>query len=149
MRLAVEPGKTRIVVIPVNTSFDTHLSTKAEKEPCPLVSKQTIHGGLLYRLSVKGLKKEELNRRIRENLMVNKLISDTEEEVNMPIGTIATLDVDNSILYLLAISKFDENNNARSSKNDIQKAIQKMIEHYNCKGQGYELFLPLMGIAGI
>ena len=40
----------RIVVIPVNTAFDTQLTTNLEEEICPLVSEQTIHGQWLLRI---------------------------------------------------------------------------------------------------
>lgn len=137
--------KRRIVVIPVNTSFDTHITTKAEKEPCPFVSQITLHGQLLHRLSIKGIKEDDVSRRIKEDLMANKTISGKEKELDLPIGTIATMEENNAILYLLAISKFNKNNNAQSSEKDIRIAIQKLLEYYDTKGQGYDLYMPLLG----
>ncbi len=137
--------KKRIVVIPVNTSFDTHVTTKLEKEANPLVSINTLHGKLLIRLSKKGLSEAEVIERVKNNLLINNLISENSQNLALPIGTIATLDFDETIFYLLAISKFDENNNAHSSKEDIRNAIQNLIVYYDQKGQGYDLYLPLIG----
>lgn len=33
----------------------------------------------------------------------------------------------------------------RSEKEKIETALKKMLEFYDCKGQGYELYLPLVG----
>ena len=137
--------KERIVVIPVNTSFDTHITTKSEKEPNPLVSKNTIHGELLYRLSIKGVSEDELDLRIRDDLMANGLLKGNKKKIKTPIGTIASLDEGGATLYLLAISDFDEKNNAQSTKRNIQIAIEKMIDYYDRKGQGNDLYMPLMG----
>lgn len=137
--------KTRIVVIPVNTAFDTHVTTKAEKEPYPLVSQNTLHGELLYRLSVKGIKEEEVNKRIREDLKVKGVISGKEKKICLPIGTIAALEINNANVFLLAISEFDDKNNAHSSHKDLQTAVEKMVEYYDQKGQGYDIYIPLIG----
>jgi len=137
--------KKRIVVIPVNTSFETHVTTKLENDPNPLVSANTIHGKLLIRLFKKGLSEEQLSERIKNNLLRNGLISDDNHETVLPIGTIATLDFETTVFYFLAISTFDENNNAHSSKEDIHMSIIKMISYYDQKGQGYDLYLPLIG----
>ena len=135
----------RIVVIPVNTSFDTHVATKLENDPNPLVSNKTIHGNLLIRLFKRGLSEEQVSERIRKNLLRNGLISEYSQEIALPIGTIATLDFEKAVFYFLAVSIFDENNNAHSSREDIRTAIEKLIIHYDQKGQGYDLFLPLIG----
>ncbi len=137
--------KNKIVVIPFNTAFDTHLTTKAERQTNPLVSKNTIHGELLYRLSVKGISSEELSDRIREDLVSNGLLIGNEERLHLPIGTVATLDEGNATLYLLAISDFDNKNNAQSTAENIRLSLQCLIEHYDHKGQGNDLYIPLIG----
>lgn len=137
--------KRRIVVIPVNTSFDTHVTTKLAEEANPLVSSNTLHGKLLIRLFKKGLSEEQITERIKNNLLINNLTSENNQKLDLPIGTIATLDFDKAIFYFLAISNFDENNNAHSSKENIQKAINNLIDYYDQKGQGYNLYLPLIG----
>ena len=137
--------KKRIVVIPVNTSFNTHVSTQLENDPNPQVSGNTLHGSLLIRLLKKGLSEEQISERIRKNLIMNDLISEMSQRIELPIGTIATLDFENVVFYFLAISTFDGNNNAHSSKENIETAIKMMVEYYDKKGQGYDLYMPLIG----
>lgn len=137
--------KKRIVVIPVNTSFNTHVTTQLEDDPMPQVSGNTIHGNLLIRLYKKGMTEEQISERIRNNFLMNGLISDVNQEIELPIGTIATIDFEKAALYLLAVSVFDENNNAHSSKEYIKKAIEELVCYYDKKGQGYDLYLPLIG----
>ena len=137
--------KKRIVVIPVNTAFDVHVTTQLENDPAPMVSSNTLHGNLLIRIKKSNIEELEIAERIRENLRINMLIKGDEEKLDLPIGTIASLDFGSSTIYMLAISKFNAKNKARSSKNDIQTAITKLLEYYDDKGQGYDLYLPLMG----
>ena len=135
----------RIVVIPVNTSFDTHVTTKLEDDPNPVVSGNTLHGSLLIRLFKKGISEEQVSERIRNNLLRNGLISQEKQAIDLPIGTIATLDFEKAVFYFLAVSIFDKNNNAHSSRKNIRTAIEKLTVYYDQKGQGYDLYLPLIG----
>lgn len=137
--------KQRIVVIPVDTTFDTHLSTKQETEVNPKVSSETIHGKMLSRLYIKQLSKKEIDKRILDNLKANKLIRTNAKNISAPIGTIARLDFENVTFYLIAIAKFNKTYNAHSTKADITKAIEKLAEYYDKKGQGYEIYIPLIG----
>ena len=106
------------------------------------MSKNTIHGELLYRLSVKGITGEELSDRIRKDLIFNGLINGHEESLHVPIGTVATLDEGNATLYLLAISDFDNKNNAQSTAENIRVSLKGLIEHYDNKGQGNDIYTP-------
>lgn len=132
----------RIVVIPVNTSFETRLTADIEKEVNPLVSRETIHGEFLNRLYIKQLSPAQISKRIRMNLEKNYAI---QKDSNYPIGTIATLKFDNTLFFLVAVSKFDKKNVARSTKKDIEVAVEKLAQYYDEKGQGYDIFIPLMG----
>lgn len=132
----------RIVVIPVNTSFETRLTADIEKEVNPLVSRETIHGEFLNRLYIKGLSHTQISKRIHTNLEKNYAI---QKNSNYPIGTIATLKFDNTLFFLVAVSKFDKKNVARSTKKDIEVAVEKLAQYYDEKGQGYDIFIPLMG----
>ena len=137
--------KKRIVVIPANTAFDVHVTTQLESSASPLVSVNTLHGNLLIRVKKSNISEKEIAERIRENLRINMLIKGDEQTLDLPIGTIATLDFGYSTIFLLAISKFNAKNKAYSSKRDIQTAIIKLLKYYDDKGQGYDLYIPLMG----
>ena len=133
----------RIIVIPVDTTFDTHLSTNIEKEMYPRVSIDTLHGEWLLRLKKRQNDMKDIESRIRENLKLQQI--DLDAKSNAPIGTIALIEEDNTTFYLLAISRFDDFNNAQSNLNDIKEALKMLLEFYNRKGQGYPLYMPLIG----
>lgn len=137
--------RQRIVVIPVNTAFDTHVSNKLESNSLPVVSNTTLHGNFLVRVYKSGITEEEIKGRIEKDLAINGLIDIGTGSFSLPIGTIATLDFDSATIYLLAVSRFDEHNNAHSSKEDIREAILCMLDYYDKKGQGYDLYMPLIG----
>ena len=133
-----------IIVIPVNTSFATHITAKVEKEKFPLVSEKTIHGMWLSRMYKCNYKEEKINNLIKSYLeRYNASLIDNYN--NYPIGTISEIYHKNMIFYLLAISKFDENNNAKSYKHDIRNSLKNLLKHYDKFGQGYHLYLPLIG----
>ena len=132
-----------IVVIPVNTKFDTHLSTKLEKTTNPLVSGETLHGEWLLRLKKRNMKMDDVKQRILDDLSHRH--SNCNNDGEYPIGTIATVVYDNACFYLLAISIFDENNRAVSCPQYIEEAIDKLLNFYDINGQGYELYIPLLG----
>ena len=60
--------KKNIVVIPVNTAFDTHVTRKLEGETYPLVSENTIHGQWLVRLKETGENLNRIDERIADSL---------------------------------------------------------------------------------
>ena len=132
-----------IVVIPVDDKFHTHITRKYENASLPEVSEKTLHGQWLMRCEKSGMDLEQLKDRIVENLCLRKIYSD--DEGSYPIGTIATIENANTIFYLLVISSFDGNNNARTTKDNITLAIEKLANHYDCYGEGYNLYIPLMG----
>lgn len=132
-----------IVVIPVNTTFNTHISTKLENEQYPMISTQTIHGSWLWRLKNKQEKIEDIDIRIKNNLDCRGILPDSQGRY--PIGTIATIDFSSACFYLLAVSEFDEYNHASSNVGYIKLATEKLINHYDLNGQGYDLYIPLIG----
>lgn len=140
----------RIVVIPVNTAFDTQLSTNAEDDLFPLVSEKTIHGQWLTRI-LKVIDKNELDCRIQKYLCTSgatpigtsRGIGGKADKYS--IGTTVAIQEKSTIYYLLAVSDFDDRNVARSSKDLIKKAIEKLLDYYDELGLGYEIYIPLLG----
>lgn len=61
------------------------------------------------------------------------------------IGTTAVIDIDIAVFYLVAIASFDEWNNAKSTKDEIKKAIIELLKIYDKLGQGYPMYIPLLG----
>ncbi|HHX68625.1 MAG TPA: hypothetical protein GX708_11300 [Gallicola sp.] len=145
----------KIVVIPVNDTFDTIIEKGGETVINPLVSLNTIHGKWIDIFCNKNsCSNIDLNLRIQENLKLHKQKPiKTLDENEKPrgnrekyeLGTVAIIESGNTIFYLLAISEFNEKNNAQSDKIKIRKAVEMLIEFYDQNGQGYPLFMPLFG----
>ncbi len=138
-----------IVVIPVNTSFETHVTRKFEGEPTPIVSATSLHGQWLTRAKQSGL--IDLDARIQRSLDLDKTMQTSSSSSKntkvscYPIGSIAVIEDKNSIYYLLAISHFNANNTAQSSSEDIKASVKNLIEYHNIHGQGYPLYIPMLG----
>ena len=132
-----------IVVIPVNTRFDTHLSSKLENTAYPMISSETVHGEWLLRLEKKKGRIDDIPERIQSDLRYRGFICTDDGEY--PIGTIAVVDIGNTCFYLLAISSFDKHNHAKSKPEYIEQAVTSLLDFYDINGQGYELYIPLLG----
>ena len=143
--------KKNIVVIPVNTAFDTYVTRKYEDEELPLVSEHTIHGQWLIRMEESMESFESLDQRITESLKRTgfKCLKEAKTRNGKrgcyPIGAVAILETKNAVYYLLAVTEFDEFNNARASSNDIDCAISSLLNVYDRFGLGNDLYLSLMG----
>ena len=143
--------KKNIVVIPVNTAFDTHVTRKLEGENYPLVSENTVHGQWLIRLKKTGEELERIDERIADSLIrtgfcpIKETMSENGKKNCYPIGAVAIIETSNAVYFLMAIAEFDDFNNARSSADDIDAAITSLLNVYDRFGLGYDLYLPLMG----
>lgn len=140
-----------IVAIPVNTAFDTRVSTKLETDEVPIVSENTLHGKWLIRWTRSGRTVADLDMRIIESLNrqkktpISKSKSQNGKTDCYEIGTTAVVDIDKTVFYLVAIASFDEWNNAQSTKEEIKKAIIELLKIYDKTGQGYPMLIPLFG----
>lgn len=143
--------RQRIVVIPVNTTFDTKITWDYENDPKPLVSERTIHGQWIKRMINSGISEQELSKRLDSNLQTLHVQPialhgrGTSPKPEYPLGTVAAVSNKRAVFYLLAISVFNENNNAQSTREQLAASIDKLISFYDIHGQGLDLYLPLMG----
>ena len=143
--------KKNIVVIPVNTAFDTHVTRKLEGNSKPIVSENTIHGQWLNRMEQSGEDMEALESRIVGSLKhlgyryVNVKDNANGNANQFEIGSIALIETVNTVYLLCAVSEFDEFNNAQSSPKKIAIAIKSILQVYDKVGQGYDLYIPLIG----
>ena len=139
-----------IVVIPVNTAFDTHVTRKIENDPYPVVSENTVHGQWLVRMKESGEQLDQIDARITKSLENGGFlpVSDSKNRHGKTtcysIGSIAVIETDNAIYFLMAMAQFDDYNNARSTSETIQylqtcfdeqKPVaeiihQKMLQHF-------------------
>lgn len=140
-------SKRRVmVVVPVNTSFETHVTRKYERSTTQLVADSTIHGQWLTRMGEAG-QADGLRRRILDDLEGRYSVSSGfgEGTQSYPIGSIAVIETKRAVFCLLAISTFDENNRATSTAEDIRKAVVDLLRFYDVAGQGLDMYLPLLG----
>lgn len=136
----------KIIVIPVNSTFDTEVTRDFESCEKPVVSSKTLHGKWLE-MMLNTYEKEDLDIRIENNIF--QFNSDnclSKCNINKAdIGSICMLQEDDTIYYLLAISKFDSNNCAHTSEESLNNALDMLFSFYNQMGQGYPLYIPLIG----
>ena len=138
----------KIVIIPVNTCFDTIVGDG-------VVSAKTIHGQWIKNMNKHGVSTAKLDELIdqaiiEQGLQPTKVYTQKEKSkgklVRFPIGTVLPIaGVNGLTYYLLALSEFDENLNAQCSKEDFVGCIQSLISFYDKNGQGNPAYLPLMG----
>lgn len=147
---------SKIVVIPVNDTFETIVENSSETITKPLVSEHTNHGKWTKLFcKYNKITPEELNERIQNNLLMQgyspiKVYTKEEKQRgnlnSYELGTVAIIDGINGVkFYLLAISKFDCLNNAQSTKKEVRNAIESLIDYYDKNGQADPMFIPLMG----
>lgn len=145
--------KKKIAVIPVNTSFDTIVDEDIDRIEKPLVSSNTIHGKWLLKMYGSGIDRESLDADIKDHLQgisVVRTLTKSEKDrgklEHYPFGTVVPIAPDGNTTFLLvALSEFNENNNARSTKESVMKCLEAILDFYVKRGQGYDIFIPLMG----
>ena len=145
----------KIVVIPVNTSFDTIVDENLSLYDKPLVSPTTVHGMWIKNMVKQGFSIQDIDSAIDKyislrNIEPVKILTPQEKKRGKlkcyENGTIVIIDGNNNIeFFLLALSEFDENNKAQTSKEEVIKCIKKLLDVYDTNGQGYEIFVTLMG----
>jgi hypothetical protein len=93
----------------------------------------------------------QIDERITKSLAKNGFSSTGNSKnghgkmINYPFGSVAVIETDNATYFLIAIAQFDDYNNARSSSDDIDKALVSLLNVYDRVGLGYDLYMPLMG----
>ena len=146
--------RKKIVVIGVNTSFDTIVDEDVQNIAKPLVSINSLHGIWLRKMQEQGVDGVTISNRIKANLQLQNILpSQTlsitqKQRGNLDCydkGTIAVVEHENTIFYLVALSEFNENNNAQNTRYDLTKTIKKLILYYDKNGQGYDIYVPLLG----
>lgn len=122
--------ESKIVIIPVDADFNMHVS-KLGDSPF-IVSPNTIHGKWLIRMNQNGYNEK-------------KIVDIISANRNGKIGDVAAINYKNNVFWLLACSKMDKYFNAHSSVQDIETAIKSLLAYYDKNGQGYTMYVPLIG----
>ena len=147
-------GKKKIVVVSVNTTFDTIMDEDLSMVNKPLVSPTTIHGIWLKCMKDRGVAIPDIDGQISDSLNLQGispmevLSSDVKVRGKLECyskGTIAQCEYGDTVFYLLALSEFDKNNNAQNTKEELVQTIMKLINYYDEKGNGFDIYIPLLG----
>lgn len=131
----------KIIVIPVNDYFDTIVDDK-------IVSSNTLHGKFIQKYF-------STNEKVLKSLIDKSLSKISPIETNMTrargnkkryeLGTVAIVEVDEKIFYLVAFTKFNQNNRAIITKSEYLKVITILFEFIEQNSQGFKVNLPLVG----
>lgn len=134
----------RIVVIPVNTHFDTIVNDE-------IVAASSLHGQWINYLCNNGETTDSVNNKIQSQILlqnVTPLQIDSSKKGNQtayPLGTVIKYNCGNTIFYLIASAEFDTNLQAHCNKEQLQDVIKSLIFFYDTYGQGYPIYIPLLG----
>lgn len=136
-----------IVVVPVDSTFDAVVTFKYEAVGKPHVSVKTLHGQWLQRMYACGETPDSLEGRIAANLALRNIAPrrTVEGDSRYPLGTVAVVENDRAMFFLLVISDFDADNVSHSTPDAIRSAIDSLVDAYDTFGQGLDLYLPLVG----
>ena len=145
-KIVNDKSEHKHIVINVNRCFDTIVNNE-------LISEKTLHGKVFKNLyEEKKFNEESLQAAIDNSLMGSRYINITQEEKpqgnlkRYEIGTVAKIDDSTTRSYfLLAMSTFDKNLNAHTTKQDFVLAIQRLIEYCDRNSQGFPVLMPLLG----
>lgn len=139
------------IVIPVNTSFETEIEAIIGDYIIPLVSENTIHGQWIIYMKKRGISIFDVDNQIKNSLRRNNILKCKVRNTMVgkqdiyPIASVASISLEGNKYYLLALSEFDEKNKAQSNIAHIKKSINTVIDFYDTEGQGFDMYIPLVG----
>lgn len=147
-------SKKKYVVIPVDTQFMTHVDEDTSRVKNPCVSKNTLHGKFVKKFYETESKELALDSEIANYITLKGYQPDSSQMAKYQnpqknryeIGTVVEVTPNNDTnILLLAVSEFDENNNAHSSKEFLIKSLVSLLQFYDKNCQGNDLYIPLIG----
>lgn len=142
--------RNKLIVIPVNSHFDTIVEDSTV--PNPLVSVETIHGKWLKLYEAeKSMSPAEIQNAIYEFLDAKGTQYQTDSnkrgsQRKYPTGTCAIMNGTNNVNYLLwALSDFNQANVAHATKESVVSSLVSLLDFVNTQSQGDECYVPLVG----
>ena len=153
-KTAFNTKEKKKIVVGVNTTFDTIVDENLSMINKPLVSPTTIHGRWLKCMKDRNVAISDIDAKISNSLKLQGIRPMKVLSRNVKArgklecyskGTIAQYEYGNTVFYLLALSEFDENNNAQNTKEELVETITKLINYYDKKGNGFDIYIPLLG----
>lgn len=143
--------RNKLIIIPVNSHFDTIVEDSTV--PNPLVSVKTIHGKWLKLYEAeKNMSPTEIQDAIYAFLDAKDIQYQTDSNKRgsrrkYPTGTCAIMNGTNDVNYVLwALSDFNQANVAHATKKSIISSLVMLLDFINTQSQGDECYIPLVGI---
>ncbi len=130
-----------IIVIPVNEYFDTIVDEK-------IISSKTLHG--IFVINYFGGNEADLKKQISNELNdvdhidVNSGRSAGNKK-KYPLGTVCQVKKDDKIFFLVALTKFNENDRAEVKNSEYQRVLCDLFSYVEQNSQGRKLNIPLIG----
>ena len=142
--------RNKLIVIPVNSHFDTIVEDSTV--PNPLVSVKTIHGKWLNLYEAeKNMSPAEIQNAIYEFLDAKGIQYQADSnkrgsQRKYPTGTCAIMNGTNNVNYVLwALSDFNQANVAHATKESVISSLVLLLDFVNTQSQGDECYIPLVG----
>lgn len=142
--------RNKLIVIPVNSHFDTIVEDSTV--PNPLVSVKTIHGKWLNLYEAeKNMSPAEIQNAIYEFLDAKGIQYQADSnkrgsQRKYPTGTCAIMNGTNNVNYVLwALSDFNQVNVAHATKESVISSLVLLLDFVNTQSQGDECYIPLAG----
>jgi hypothetical protein len=131
----------KIIVIPVNDYFDIIVDDK-------VVSSNTLHGKFIQKYFPNNEKqlKVLINKSLLkiDHIETNKTRAKGNKK-RYELGTVAIVEANEKLFYLVAFTKFNQNNRATIKKSEYLKVITKLFEFIEQNSQGFKTNIPLIG----
>lgn len=142
--------RSKLIVIPVNSHFDTIVEDSTV--PNPLVSVKTIHGKWLKLYGAeKNMSPAEIQNAIYAFLDAKDIRYQDDNnrrgsQRKYPTGTCAMMNGINNVNYVLwALSDFNQANVAHATKESVISSLVSLLAFINTQSQGDECYIPLIG----
>ena len=142
--------RNKLIIIPVNSHFDTIVEDSTV--PNPLVSVKTIHGKWLKLYEAeKNMSPTEIQDAIYAFLDAKDIQYQIDSNKRgsrrkYPTGTCAIMNGTNNVNYVLwALSDFNQANVAHATKESIISSLVMLLDFINTQSQGDECYIPLVG----
>lgn len=133
-----------IIVVPVDTTFETRVSSPGDAATVMRVSRASVHGQWLERMKSSGVRRYDIQRRLSRSL--TRKAGSPDPAGRYPRGTVAEYVTERAVYYLVALSEFDECGRAVCSSDDVACVLRGLASYYDRRGQGSPLYLPLVGV---
>jgi hypothetical protein len=134
--LFVEPGD---LVISSSTTFDTEMANG-------LISPDSLQGQFATRLFEGNI--AEIDRQLDEALKgvrARNRPAAPGKKREYPIGTVAPVKLPGRTFYFVAMSRLNDEGNAKSTVREVEEALEKLWAFIADRGELREVAVPLMG----